>query len=54
MGSSNMIQGKSFEGMTSQAVENDKVNNYVKQNITENFIIQQWKNRHTFLKKYTN
>jgi hypothetical protein len=33
---------------------NDKMHNYVKQNITVNFIIQKLKNKHTFLKKYTN
>ena len=32
---------------------NDK-NNYVKQNIIVNSIIQKLKNKHTFLKKYTN
>ena len=33
---------------------NDKINNYVKQNIIVNVIIQQLKNKHIFLKKYTN
>ena len=33
---------------------NDKMYNYVKHNITVNFIIQKLKNKHTFLKKYTN
>ena len=33
---------------------NDKIYNYVKQNIIVNFIIQKLKNKHTFLKKYTN
>ena len=32
---------------------NDKMHNYVKQNIIVNFIIQKLKNKHTFLKKYT-
>ena len=30
------------------------IHNYVKQNIIENFIIKKLKNKHTFLKKYTN
>ena len=30
---------------------NDKIHNYVKQNIIVNFIIQKLKNKHTFLKK---
>ena len=29
---------------------NDKIRNYVKQNIIMNFIIQKLKNKHTFLK----
>ena len=33
---------------------NDKIHNYVKQNIVVTFIIQKLKNKHTFLKKYTN
>jgi hypothetical protein len=33
---------------------NVKMHNYVKQNITVHFIIQKLKNKHTFLKKYTN
>ena len=33
---------------------NNKIYNYVKQNIIVNFIIQKLKNKHTFLKKYTN
>ena len=33
---------------------NDKIHNYVKQNIIVNFIIQKLKNKHTSLKKYTN
>jgi hypothetical protein len=33
---------------------NDKIHNYVKQNIIENFIIQKLKNKHTFLKKLPN
>jgi hypothetical protein len=33
---------------------NDKMHNYVKQNITVSFNIQKLKNKHTFLKKYTN
>ena len=33
---------------------NDKMHNYVKQNIIINFIIQKLKNKHTLLKKYTN
>ena len=32
----------------------DKMHNYVKQNITVNFIIQKLKNKHIFLKKYIN
>ena len=30
---------------------NDKMHNYVKQNITVHFIIQKLKNKHTFLKR---
>ena len=33
---------------------NDKIHNYVKQNIIVNFIIQKLKNKHTFLKKLPN
>ena len=33
---------------------NDKIYNYVKQNIIVKFIIQKLKNDHTFLNKYTN
>ena len=33
---------------------NDKIHNYVKQNMIVNFIIQKLKNKHTLLKKYTN
>ena len=33
---------------------NDKIHNYVKQNIIVNFIIQKLKNKHTFLKKSSN
>ena len=33
---------------------NDKMHNYVKQNLTTNFNIQKLKSKHTFLKKYTN
>ena len=33
---------------------NDKMHCYVKHNITVNFIIQKFKNKHIFLKKYTN
>ena len=32
---------------------NDKMHNYVKQNINVQSIIQKLKNKHTFLKKYT-
>ena len=32
----------------------DKMHNYVKHNITVNFIIQKLKNKHIFLKKYIN
>ena len=33
---------------------NDKIYNYIKQNIIVNFIVQILKNKHTFDKKYTN
>jgi hypothetical protein len=33
---------------------NDKIHNYVKQNIIVNFIIQKLKNKHTFLKNLPN
>ena len=33
---------------------NDKIYNYIKQNIIVSFIIQKLKNKRTFLKKYTN
>jgi hypothetical protein len=33
---------------------NDKIHNYVKQNIIVNFIIQKLKNKHSFLKKLPN
>ena len=33
---------------------NDKMHNYVKHNLTLNFIIQKLKNKYIFLKKYTN
>jgi hypothetical protein len=33
---------------------NDKIHNYVKQNIIVNFIIQKLKNKHAFLKKLPN
>ena len=33
---------------------NDKIHNYVKQNIIVNFSIQKLKNKHTFLKKLPN
>jgi hypothetical protein len=33
---------------------NDKIHNYVKQNIILNFIIQELKNNYTFLKKLPN
>ena len=36
------------------SILNDKIHNYVKQNIIVDFIIQKLKNIHTFLKKYSN
>ena len=33
---------------------NDKIHNYVKENIIVNFILQELKNKHTFSKKSTN
>ena len=36
------------------SILNDKMHNYVKHNLTVNFIIQKLKNKHIFLKKYIN
>jgi hypothetical protein len=48
------ISSRSLKSVFIFKVLNDKVYSYVKQNIIVNFIIQKLKNKHTFLKKYTN